>query len=84
MAARLRYSLRDSTSLESFAGLEYSTCCWAISGTYRRYLVGGLDRFNNGFYLQLELKGLTRIGNGFERLLPNDDFATERRGVNGR
>jgi len=84
LAARLRYSLRDDSTLESFAGAEYQTCCWAVSATYRRYLVGGLDRFNNGFYLQLELKGLTRIGNGFERLLPNEDFNTGRRGSNGR
>lgn len=84
LAARLRYSLRDSTTLESFAGLEYSTCCWAVSGTYRRYLVGGIDRFNNGFYVQLELKGLSKIGNGFERLLPSDDFAADKRSANGR
>ncbi len=84
LAARLRYSLRDSTTLESFAGVEYSTCCWAISGTYRRYLVGGIDRFNNGFYVQLELKGLSKIGNGFERLLPSDEFASDKRSGNGR
>lgn len=85
LAARLRYSLRESTALESFAGVEYQTCCWAVSATYRRYLVGGIERFNNGFYLQLELKGLTRIGNGFERLLPADDDAVaDKRSYNGR
>ncbi len=84
LAARMRYSLRDDSTLEAFGGAEYQTCCWAVSATYRRYLVGGIDRFNNGFYVQLELKGLTRIGNGFERLLPNDDFASDRRGANGR
>ena len=75
LAARLRYSLRDGHSLESFVGGQYDTCCWAISGTYRRYLVGGtLNRYSNGFYFQLELKGLSKIGNGFERLLPTDDY----------
>lgn len=79
LASRLRYSLRDSHALESFVGVEYQTCCWAISTTYRRYLSGGnIDRFNNGFYVQLELKGLTRIGNGFERLLPVEDFTDVR------
>jgi LPS-assembly protein len=85
LAGRLRYSLRDASTLESFAGVEYQTCCWAVSGTYRRYLVGGVDnRFNNGFYLQLELRGLTKIGNGFERLLPSDDFASDKRAARGR
>lgn len=79
-AARLRYSLRDDRALESFAGVEYSTCCWALSATYRRYLTGGnLARYSNGFFVQLDLKGLTRIGNGFERLLPTEDFGTTRR-----
>lgn len=84
LAARMRYSLRDDSTLEAFGGAEYQTCCWAVSATYRRYLVGGVDRFNNGFYVQLELKGLTRIGNGFERLLPNDDFDGDRRSLSSR
>lgn len=76
LAARLRYSIRDHSALESFVGVEYQTCCWAISTTYRRYLSGGnIDRYSNGVYVQLELKGLTRIGNGFERLLPTEDFS---------
>ena len=80
LAARVRYSLRDKHALESFVGAEYQTCCWAISTTYRRYLVGGTTaRYSSGFFVQLELKGLTRIGNGFERLLPTDDFGTPRK-----
>ncbi|GAC1628243.1 MAG: LPS-assembly protein LptD [Nevskia sp.] len=79
-AARLRYSVRDERALESFVGVEYQTCCWALSGTYRRYLTGGnVSRYSNGFFLQLELKGLTRIGNGFERLLPTEEFGGNRR-----
>jgi len=82
LAGRLRYSLRDSSTLEAFGGVEYGTCCWAISATYRRFLSGGtIDRFSNGFYIQLELKGLTRIGNGFERLLPVEDFTDPKRRI---
>lgn len=80
LAARLRYSLRDHHALESFVGAEYQTCCWALSATYRRYLVGGTTaRYSSGVFLQLELKGLTRIGNGFERLLPTEEFGEARR-----
>jgi LPS-assembly protein len=82
LAGRVRYSLRDNSTLEAFGGIEYQTCCWAISTTYRRYLSGStIDRFNNGFYIQLELKGLTRIGNGFERLLPTEDFVDAKRRI---
>jgi len=78
-AARFRYSLRDSHSLESFVGAEYQTCCYALSATYRRYLVGGTTvRYSSGFFLQLELKGLSRIGNGFEKLLPTEEFGTKQ------
>lgn len=79
LAARLRYSLRDSQSLESFTGLEYENCCWALSTTYRRYVSSSFGQFNSGVYVQLVLKGLTRLGNGFDNLLPSDDPSVIRR-----
>jgi LPS-assembly protein len=79
LAARLRYSLRDSESLESFTGVEYENCCWAISTTYRRYVSNSTGQFNDGVYIQLVLKGLTRLGNGFDNLLPSDDPSVVRR-----
>jgi len=73
LASRLRYSLRDSRALESFAGIEYQTCCWAIRTTWHRYLSNSRGDFNNGVYFQLELKGLSRLGTGFQQLLPAAD-----------
>ncbi len=73
VAGRMRYSLRDNKTLEHFAGLTYETCCWAISGAYRRYIVNTDGDLDSGIYFQLELKGLTRIGTGFNALLPRDD-----------
>jgi len=72
---RWRYSRFDSRTLEALAGLEYETCCWAARGAYRRYQFGfdeaaGEPQYTTGIYFQLELKGLTRIGAGFETLLP--------------
>jgi LPS-assembly protein len=73
--SRWRYSRVDSRTLEATGGLAYETCCWAARGAYRRYQ-SGFDRelnqpdYSTGVYFQLELKGLTRIGAGFQALLP--------------
>jgi LPS-assembly protein len=73
LAARLRYSLRDSQSLESFTGVEYENCCWAASTTYRRYVSNSFGEYNSGVYFQLVLKGLGTLGKSFDTLLPTDD-----------
>jgi LPS-assembly protein len=73
IASQFKYSLRQDKALDSFVGLEYQTCCWAARGTYRRYLSSSNNNvgvFSNGVYFQLELKGLTRLGSGFDPLLP--------------
>jgi len=44
-----------------------------MRGTYRRFLSSSNGDYSNGVYFQLELKGLTRIGNGFDALLPAID-----------
>jgi len=67
---RWRYSREDHRTLEALAGLEYQTCCWALRTAYRRYQFNTDLEYTNGIYLQLELKGLTRIGAGFQSLLP--------------
>lgn len=72
-ALRTRYSLRDEQSLDNLAGLEYESCCYAVRVSYRRFIANTAGDFNNGVYLQLELKGLTRMGSGFEDLLATDD-----------
>ena len=73
IAGRLRYSIQDDRVLESFAGLEYQTCCWAARATYHRYLTSNTGEFDNGVYFQLELKGLSKLGTGFDDLLPAID-----------
>ena len=70
--ARWRHSLADDRTLEALGGLEYNTCCWAVRTAYRRYQFS-FDiepKYANSFYLQLELKGLSRIGAGFQSLIP--------------
>ena len=73
LSARWRYSIRDQKSLDTFGGLRYETCCWAANLAFRRYISDSQGNFNNGIYLQLELKGLGQIGSGFPNLRGEDD-----------
>ncbi|WP_157534689.1 LPS-assembly protein LptD [Hydrocarboniphaga effusa] len=73
VAGRTRYSIRDEKTLENFVGLTYETCCWALSGAWRRYIATRNGNLDSGIYFQLELKGLTRIGTGYSALFPKDD-----------
>lgn len=77
LAGRWRYSLQDDTTLDNIVGLEYETCCWALRGSYRRFIANTAGDFNSGIYLQLELKGLTRFGTGVTGLLPMDNGAPD-------
>ena len=70
LLGRWRYSREDFRTLEALGGFEYQTCCWTLRAAYRRYQFNTEQEYTTGIYLQLELKGLTRIGAGFEALLP--------------
>lgn len=72
VAGRLRQSLRDDRTLDALFGVEYETCCWALRTSYRRYLINSAGDTSSGVFLQLELKGLSRFGSGFDELLPGD------------
>ena len=71
---RWNYALAEATTLESFAGLEYESCCWALRTVVRRYLSSDGGDHTNALFLQLELKGLTGIGRStvdfLERSIP--------------
>ncbi|MGH8505968.1 MAG: LPS-assembly protein LptD [Stenotrophobium sp.] len=70
LAGRWRYSLANNQTVDTLAGVEYDTCCWALRTSYRRYIANASGKRDSGIYMQLELKGLSRIGTGFEGLLP--------------
>jgi LPS-assembly protein len=71
VAGRVRYSLRDWETLEALAGVEYDSCCWAVQVSGRRFIANSNGDFTNGIYLQLQLKGLTRIGSSYDTFLPD-------------
>ena len=60
--ARHVYSLRDKTAIESFGGFEYKACCWRIRLVARRYVSSRTGTRDTGVSLQLELNGLSSVG----------------------
>ena len=67
--ARWNYSLLDDDSLETLGGLEYESCCWALRFGAREYIFNRTGETDRTVFLQLELKGLARVGERFEELL---------------
>jgi len=65
---RLTQDLKEKRSLESYAGLQYESCCWAVRIAYHRHINSNLsddgfsnenrDEFNSGFKLEFIIKGL--------------------------
>ena len=67
--ARWNYDLDGERGLETLAGFEYQSCCWSWRLVGRNYVNDLNDEDNTGIYLQLELKGVGRIGTGLESVL---------------
>lgn len=59
---RWNYSLEDDATLETVGGVEYESCCWGVRAAARRFLSTATGRFDTGFFLQIELKGLAGVG----------------------
>ena len=69
--SRVNYSFEDDDLLETQAGFQYESCCWAIRTVYRRYLRNRFGDDRNGVYLELNLKGLASVGRkGQDLFLP--------------
>lgn len=73
-ALRTRFSLQDHATRETYAGVEYGTCCWAVRVSYRQFIADTTGRLDDGIYLQLVLKGLASIGAGDDNLLPDEEI----------
>ncbi len=59
---RWNYAVPEGRSLETFAGIEYESCCWGTRLVARRFLTDINGEFDTGVFLQIELKGLAGIG----------------------
>ncbi len=62
--ARWLYSLESETSLETVAGFEYKSCCWAARVVFREFVPDTLrpDEEDTALMFQLELSGLGQLG----------------------
>jgi len=60
--------------IEAVLGVEYSSCCWGTSFVLQRFRTAQ-GHSTTAFFLQLELKGLARIG--------SDPFGILRRNIPG-
>lgn len=70
MLARWNQAINIGRNLETLAGFEYEDCCWALRAVARQYRYSPVDEdAQTGFYLELELKGLSRLGSGLGNLL---------------
>ena len=58
---RWSYALDTRSTVEAFGGVEYEDCCWAFRTVARRFL-SGAGEYSDGFFFQIELKGLTGVG----------------------
>ncbi len=59
--ARWNYSVQDKHTLEALAGLEYNESCWAVRLVAHRFAIA-TGEFATGFFVQLELNDLVRVG----------------------
>ncbi|MEW5788191.1 MAG: LPS-assembly protein LptD [Pseudomonadota bacterium] len=58
---RLNYSIEDKRLVEGLAGFEYNPGCWSLRGVLQR-LATTENTATRAFFLQLEMRGLTKLG----------------------
>ena len=68
LIGRWYYSIPDNRILESLAGLEYNSCCWAFTIVSRGNLTQ-TGEMNRSLMMQLELKGLMSVGSSVRTVL---------------
>lgn len=82
LVGRSYYSLPDSQFVESFVGVGYESCCWGARVVTRRYVRRYDGRYDgdttSSIMFELELKGLTNIGNKVENLLTEGVYGYSR------
>ena len=66
---RFVYDLKDRSTLDRFAGLEYKSCCWRLRLVGRRFVSSRTGERDTGIYLQLELNGLASVGSSADAFL---------------
>ncbi len=78
VVGRSYYSLPEAKVIESFLGLGYESCCWGARVVTRRYVRNLSGGTTNAILFELELKGLTNVGNKVEDLITEGVFGYRR------
>jgi LPS-assembly protein len=66
---RFVYSLEDEQELEQFVGFEYRSCCWRLRFVANRYVSDRTGDIDTSVLLQLELNGLSSVGDKADAFL---------------
>lgn len=74
LLGRWYYSLLHDTSMDRFAGVQYTSCCWRLQGVVREFKNQADADPNLGVMFQIELKGLGRFGDDIGRFLEDRLF----------
>lgn len=80
---RYNYDLTSSRNLETFAGLQYESCCWRLSLLGRKwidrddYLFAEDLTEDKGIFLQIQFKGLAGYGTKVESILKDGIYGYE-------
>ncbi|PUD98803.1 MAG: LPS-assembly protein LptD [Candidatus Sedimenticola endophacoides] len=69
LVGRWDYSLMHSATMEAFAGVEYDSCCWSSRLVLRQHRIDANAEPDIGIFLQLELTGLTSLGDRIDQFL---------------
>ncbi len=71
LLARANHSLQDRRLLEGLIGVEYNQGCWEMRVVAHRFTTA-TNQYSNSIQLQLELKGLSKLGiNPFDTIKQN-------------
>ena len=70
LVGRITQDIQEKRSLESYAGIQYESCCWAIQLAYHRHINSYFEEpdnlnenrneFESGFMLKFIMKGLSK------------------------
>jgi len=74
LVGRWHYSLRDSQTVEAFAGLEYGQCCWRVRFLGHHLKNEPDSAGTNSVMLQVELAGLGSIGQRVDKFLQHSIY----------
>ncbi|QIK39264.1 LPS-assembly protein LptD [Caldichromatium japonicum] len=69
MVGRWLYSLLNDETVEAFAGIEFSECCWRMRILGQHLKRDANQPASTSLMLQLELAGLGSVGNAIDKVL---------------